>query len=120
MIAPSATVGSGFPINPVAGRDLNGDGNNIDRPLFIGRNSVEGPGFHEVNLRLSRTFALDRERVKLEIIGEAENLLNSTNPACGVASCSSAVQNVYTAPDFGRYLSALHSRQIQLGGRLRF
>jgi hypothetical protein len=105
MIAPSATVGSGFPINPMAGRDLNGDGNTNDRPLFLGRNSIEGPGFKEVNLRLSRTFALYRERVKLEIIGEAENLFNSTNPACGIASCTSAVQNVYTAPDFGRYVA---------------
>mgnify|MGYP000887921434 CR=1 FL=1 len=120
MIAPSAVVGSGFPINPLAGRDLNGDGVNNDRPLFLGRNSIEGPGFHEVNLRLSRTFNLYGERWMLEVIGEAENLFNSTNPSCGVSSCTGAVQNVYTAPDFGRYTSALHSRQIQLGGRIRF
>jgi len=120
LIAPSATVTSGFPVNPQAGRDLNGDGVNNDRPLFLGRNSIEGPGLREVNLRLSRTFNVYRERLKLEFIGEAENLLNSTNTACGVGSCTGAVQNVFTAPDFGRVTSALHSRQVQLGGRIRF
>jgi hypothetical protein len=120
LIAPSAVVGSGFPINPSAGRDLNGDGVTNDRPLFIGRDSIEGPGFREVNLRLSRTFNVYRERVKLEFIGEAENLLNSTNAACGVGGCTGAVQAVYSASDFGRLTSALHSRQIQLGGRVRF
>jgi len=120
LIAPSAVVASGFPINPIAGRDLNGDGVNNDRVPYLGRNSIEGPGFKELNLRLSRTFPVYRERVKLEVIGEAENLLNTTNAACGVGSCTGAVQAVYTAVDFGRLTSALHSRQIQLGGRIRF
>jgi hypothetical protein len=73
-----------------------------------------------VNLRVSRTFAVYRERLKLEVMGEAENLFNTTNAACGVGSCTGAVQAVYSATDFGRYTSALHSRQIQLGGRIRF
>jgi hypothetical protein len=119
LLAPNVTWTSGFPVNVVAGSDLNRDLVNNDRPLGLGRNSLIGPGFKEINLRLSRTFRLT-ERFGLELIGEAENLLNSTNAACGVGGCSGAVVNRFGAADFLRVTSALNSRQIQLGGRLRF
>lgn len=119
LVAPNLTFTTGFPVNVVAGSDLNRDLVNNDRPLFRGRNDLEGPGFQEVNLRISRTFKLT-ERFGLEIIGEAENLLNSTNAACGIGGCSGAVVNRFGAPDFLRVTSALNSRQIQLGGRIRF
>jgi hypothetical protein len=71
---------SAFPINVVRGTDLNGDGINNDRPPFRGRNDTPGYGLKEVNLRISRTFRF-YERYSLELIREAENLLNSTNAA---------------------------------------
>jgi hypothetical protein len=119
MIAPNVTLTSSFPVNVVQGSDLNGDGINNDRPLFRGRNDTPGYGFEEVNLRISRTFRLT-ERFRLEIIGEAENLLNSLNAACTTAGCTGAVVNTFNAPDFKRITSATDSRQIQLGGRIRF
>lgn len=119
MIAPNVTLTSSFPVNVVQGSDLNGDGVNNDRPLFRGRNDTPGYGFKEVNLRLSRAFKLT-ERFKLEIIGEAENLLNSLNAACSAGGCSGAVVSTVTAVDFKRITSATDSRQIQLGARLRF
>ncbi|MBC7928535.1 MAG: TonB-dependent receptor, partial [Bryobacteraceae bacterium] len=120
--SPNVTITSGFPITVVQGSDLNGDGNNNDRPLFRGRNDVTGPGFSETNLRVSREFPIWRERVRLELIGEAENLLNSTNVNCGVGGCSGAVINNITAPisDLFRATSANNSRQVQVGGRIRF
>jgi hypothetical protein len=119
-LAPNATVTSGFPFTAVAGSDLNNDGVNNDYPLFGARNRFRGPGFHELNLRLSRVFPLYRERVSLEVIGEAENLLNSTNAACSAAGCGGAVVTQYNAANFSQITSAFNSRQIQLGGRLRF
>jgi hypothetical protein len=119
MIAPNVTLTSAFPINVVQGSDLNGDGINNDRPLFRGRNDTPGYGFKEVNLRISRTFRFS-ERHSLEMIAEAENLLNSTNAACSTAGCTGAVVNTFNAPDFKRITSATDSRQIQLGGRIRF
>jgi hypothetical protein len=119
MIAPNVTLASGFPINVVQGSDLNGDGINNDRPLFRARNDTPGYGFKEVNLRISRAFRY-KERYSLEIIGEAENLLNSTNAACSTAGCTGAVVNTFNAPDFKRITSATDSRQIQIGGRIRF
>lgn len=120
MIAPNLTWTSGFPVNVIAGTDLNRDGVNNDRPVGIPRNSLTGPRFRELNLRISRSFRLRPESISLELIAEAENLLNSTNAACGIGGCSGAVINRYLAPDFLRITSATNSRQIQLGARLRF
>jgi outer membrane receptor protein involved in Fe transport len=120
MVSPNFTATSDFPVNVVAGSDLNGDSVNNDRPLFRGRNDIRGYGFKELNLRLSKQVPLWKERLKLELIAEAENLLNSTNPACGAGGCTGAVVNRFGAPDFLRVTSATNSRQIQLGGRLRF
>jgi hypothetical protein len=119
MIAPNVTLTSAFPVNVSQGSDLNGDGVNNDRPLFRGRNDTPGYGFEEVNLRVSRTLRL-KERFSLEIIGEAENLMNHTNAACTTAGCTGAVVSTFGAPDFKRITSATDSRQIQLGGRIRF
>jgi hypothetical protein len=118
-VAPNVTITSGFPINVVQGQDLNGDLVNNDRPLSVARNSETGPGFGEVNLRLSRDVRLGGHYV-IEVIAEAENLLNRTNAACGIGGCSGAVVNTFNAADFGRILSTTNPRQIQLGGRFRF
>lgn len=111
MISPNVTWMSGYPFNITQGSDLNGDGVNNDRPLFRGRNDRSGYSFQEVNLRLSRSFAL-KDRLRLEVIAEAENLLNSLNPTSAVTTT--------TAPDLLRITAANNSRQIQLGGRLQF
>ncbi|MBV8731414.1 MAG: TonB-dependent receptor, partial [Acidobacteriia bacterium] len=127
-LAPNMMFTSGFPFTAVAGSDLNGDGVNNDYPLFGSRNQFRGPGFKEINLRVSRVFPVYRERVSLEIIGEAENLLNTTNAACTAAGCSGAINTAYgpsmllppTNVNFRQITAALNSRQIQLGARLRF
>jgi outer membrane receptor protein involved in Fe transport len=119
MIAPNLTFTTAFPVNVVQGSDLNGDGINNDRPLFRGRNDTPGYGFKEVNLRISRTFQFS-DRYSLEMIGEAENLLNSLNAACTTAGCTGAVVNSFNAQDFKRITAATDSRQIQVGGRIRF
>jgi hypothetical protein len=119
MLAPNLTFTSSFPVNVTQGSDLNGDGVNNDRPLFRGRNDTPGYGFKEINLRISRIFRL-KERYSIELIGEAENLLNSLNAACTPAGCTGAEVSTYNAPDFKRITSATDSRQIQIGGRFRF
>lgn len=119
-MAPNAQVTSAFPFSATAGADLNGDGVTNDYPLFGRRNTYRTGNFREVNLRVSRIFPLYLENLSLEIIGEAENLLNSTNVACSAAGCSGAVNTVYGSATFGHATSAFNSRQIQLGARLRF
>jgi hypothetical protein len=48
------------------------------RPGWLDRNYARMPGFHNVDFRLGRQFAVS-ERVKLSLIGEAFNLFNHTN-----------------------------------------
>jgi hypothetical protein len=111
---------SGYPINTIAGTDLNKDGNLNDRPLYTARNSVRGPSILEVDARLQRAFVIgDRYR----LIGslETENLLNSTNAACSTSGgCTGAVVNTAGAPDFGRITGARTARNVQFGVKFTF
>lgn len=110
---------SGFPINPVAGVDLNNDLVLNDRPLFLGRNSITGPDMLDFDLRLVRRFTY-RERYHLELIAESENLTNRLNANCGTAGCTSSVVNTWGAADFGRITATQPGRKIQFGFRLSF
>jgi hypothetical protein len=110
---------SGFPVNPQAGTDLNGDLVTNDRPLFVGRNSVTGPDYLQFDFRLSRRFVW-RDRYNFEFIAEAENLANRFNANCSIAGCNGAVVNVATAADFGRITSVRAPRRFQFGGRFTF
>src|ERR1700721_3258791 len=47
---------SGFPINVIAGTDLNNDGVVNDRPLFAGRNAYTGRGFAQGGAQIKRYF----------------------------------------------------------------
>ncbi len=116
----AAYYNSGLPINVVTGTDLNGDGNLNDRPLFVGRNSVGGPSFLQVDQRVERTFTF-HESYHASVLAEFENLLNSTNPGCATnTGCTSAVINTAGAADFGRLTTAAISRNIQIGARFQF
>lgn len=110
---------SGYPVNAVAGSDLNQDLTLNDRPVGIARNSFVGPGFLQIDTRLSRTFAF-HERYKLQFIAEAENLTNRLNANCGISSCTGAVVNNYSARDFLRITSARTPRRLQFGFRFYF
>ena len=105
------------------------------RPGWLPRNYATMPGYHNVDFRLGRQFAVG-ERVRLSLIGEAFNLFNHTNV--------SSVNNTaffYAAPGSG--LCAGHSnacfypnaaflsptstsnllwgpRQLQISGKLTF
>jgi outer membrane receptor protein involved in Fe transport len=70
---------SGSPFNATVGGDLNNDGNRAsDRVPGVGRNTLRGPNFYQVDLRLSKSFR-PTERTKLEFIAEGFNLFNRTN-----------------------------------------
>jgi hypothetical protein len=47
------------------------------RPPQIGRNSIIGPGFKDVDFRITRNIPI-HENIRMEVIGEAFNLLNNT------------------------------------------
>ncbi|HEY0873630.1 MAG TPA: TonB-dependent receptor [Vicinamibacterales bacterium] len=69
-------VNSGQTDGVVGNRDLNLDGFNNDRPLFVARNSMDTGWRSNVDLRYSRFFPLGGNR-RLELQGEFKNIFNS-------------------------------------------
>jgi hypothetical protein len=75
QIALVVLVNSGQPDGIQGSRDLNLDGNNNDRPVFILRNSMTAPVRKNVDMRYSRFFPLPGNR-RFEIQAEAKNIFN--------------------------------------------
>jgi hypothetical protein len=137
QLAAVVIAASGRPFTPLAGVDLNGDGNGgaappdrarrnpADIATSVGRNSETLPGQITVDARVSRRFRLPGN-LFVEPIFEVFNLFNRTNYA--------EVNNIFGAgayPDnpvrdaqgrvtYGRFTLALPPRQIQLAAKLSF
>ena len=131
------TAASGRPYTPLAGADLNGDGdggasspdrarrNPADASTSVGRNSETMKGQFNVDARLSRRFKIG-PKVALEGIVEAFNLFDRTN--------FSEINNIFGRGAFpgdpqkdaqgrvtyGLYEQALPPRQIQLALKMSF
>ncbi|HLH00785.1 MAG TPA: carboxypeptidase regulatory-like domain-containing protein [Bryobacteraceae bacterium] len=80
QLSSISTVQSGRPFSILVGGDVNNDGNTrTDRPPYVGRNTLIGPNFLDVDIRVTRDFPLYAERVKLRMMFEAFNLTNRAN-----------------------------------------
>jgi hypothetical protein len=90
----------------------------------MGPGSVISPGFTEIDMALSRTFAI-REHLRLDIRGEVFNLPNSFRPGCpaGSTTCSGVGfigQSLATAATFGKITNAMDPRIFQLSAKILF
>ena len=113
-------VNSGYPINPIAGTDLNQDGVINDRPLFVNRNSLRGFGLSQEDAQIKRYFNFG-ERFHVAAFAQAENLLNTNNLNCNTTTgCTGAVINAVNASNFLTEQSARTSRNMQFGMSLKF
>jgi hypothetical protein len=122
-VAPFYEYGSGVPWNRVYGYDFNGDGAFDDRPEGVGRNDQDGPPFRQLNLRISKAFALGQG--ELELIVEGFNVFNTTNydvtSVVNAMTVFDPVQFAYVPnPAFGTYTATHPPREIQLGLRYSF
>jgi outer membrane receptor protein involved in Fe transport len=136
------TLRSGLPFNPLAGRDINGDGfvtdyvpgtsrnqggRNLDldavntwraangRPP-IPESQIESTRFNSVDVRVSRSFSLGGDR-KLELLAQVFNLLGTDN--LDAPFTGGRVTNAL-ADTFGRILTARARQQAELGVRFAF
>jgi hypothetical protein len=146
-VGSSMKFTSGRPITARAGTDLNGDGNNTDRPiengLMFARNTHRNAGFKDVSLRLQKNFSLRNERGTISVSAEAFNLIGFKNVRGAIRQVYGAgtliqngvlvPQNPSTTPananfakikdSNGNYVSgttAGDARTIQLGLRFQF
>jgi hypothetical protein len=125
---------TGEPYTLTTGRDDNMDTSTNDRPAGVPRNSLTGPGFFEMDMRLSKSIQLRSEEVFIEgggtgpaagggyygqrtglrmtIRAEINNLLNKTN--------YQGYSGVQTSPFFGLPTRARDPRRVALSVRFDF
>ncbi|HKP87112.1 MAG TPA: TonB-dependent receptor [Blastocatellia bacterium] len=116
------TLASGVPFDITTGFDDNGDSVVNDRPLGFARNAGRGPGFAQLDLRLSKLLQVpiffdDQDKDKgefrnLELSLDVFNALNRNNLTDVIGELSS--------PLFGRANASLQARTIQLSVRFNF
>jgi outer membrane receptor protein involved in Fe transport len=107
---------SGRPYSLRTGRDDFNTGQSNARPAGVSRNTLEGPGYVDLDLRWSHDFFFDpsrKDKGPAANIGlDAFNLVNRVNFAGYVGNLSS--------PFFARAVSAQAPRRLQLSVRFKF
>jgi hypothetical protein len=113
------TASSGDALNLGSNRVLNGDESiqaTLQRPLFVGRNTLRAPPVVQTNIRYARTLPV-WERLEAELFVECSNLFNRNN-ITGLDTITMVDQSgriVANAPMTPT--SALESRTFQIGLR---
>jgi hypothetical protein len=130
------TAASGRPFTPLAGLDLNGDGNGgafppdrarrnpLDPSTSVGRNSETTDAIVNLDLRVSKALPLG-DRVRLDLIVDAFNLFNRVNFIEDTNQSSFAIfgAGAYPTaalPTYGRYTLTDPPRQVQLAAKISF
>jgi len=106
---------SGRPYSLRTGRDDYNTGQTNARPPGVGRCTLEGPGYVDVDVRWSHAFDLpmaSKDKATTTIGVDAFNVLNHVNYSNYVGNISS--------PFFGRAISAQPPRRLQLSFRFKF
>lgn len=100
-------------------------GNALPQSPGVGRNSLTGPGYRDVDLTLAKAFGFPATRVlgenaKLEFRLDAYNVFNNLNFVPGGISYGGSISDVITNPNFGQATAALAARVVTLGARFSF
>jgi hypothetical protein len=126
MFSPIYEYGSGQPWTHRLGYDANGDGKNSDRPAGVGRNTMDGPPFRQLSLRVTKGLAIGGFG-QLEAIAEGFNVTNVTNNDVQsinggefLQAPSAANPNGVRNPRFGVFNATLPARELQMGLRWVF
>ena len=106
---------TGAPYTETTGRDDNHDGYANARPVGVRRNSLQGPGFAELDLRWSHDFLFEKgkkEGPRVTFALDAFNVTNRVNYVTFVGDLAS--------PFFGQAVAAKPPRRLQLSARFNF
>jgi len=106
---------SGAPYTLLLGQDIYNNGRGNARPAGVPRNGLEGSGFAQLDVRVSRDFRLGGSASSGNTLSmglDAFNVLNTVNYDSYVG--------VVTSPLFGQPVSAASPRQLQLSARVKF
>ncbi|MDR1991004.1 MAG: TonB-dependent receptor [Acidobacteriaceae bacterium] len=109
----NVTMQSGAPYTELLGADVYNNGRGLARPEGVARNTLQGAGSSQVDLRLSRSLKnLGRDGRSLTFVLDAFNILNRVNYDTYVGTLGS--------PLFLQPVSARAARQIQMSARVTF
>jgi Carboxypeptidase regulatory-like domain/TonB dependent receptor len=107
---------SGRPYSRTTGHDDNHDGLALDRPSGVRRNSLQGPDYAALDLRLSKDFVLDTSKKekspKVTTAIDAFNVTNRVN--------YSGFIGTFSSPFFGQAIASRPARRLQLSMRFTF
>jgi hypothetical protein len=87
--------------------------------VFINRNAGEGHSILNLNVRLSRTFAVG-ERIRVQALAEMFNTLNHVNVVTLNGVFGSGAYPINPSPTFGQITAVNDPRTAQLGLRLSY
>jgi carboxypeptidase family protein/TonB-dependent receptor-like protein len=114
-LGAAVTLQSGAPYSETLGADIFNNGRGSARPGGVPRNSLEGAGYADMDLRASRdvTFAKGTPQARTVTLGlDAFNIVNRVNHASYVGTL--------TSPLFGQPVTARAPRQLQVSARIKF
>ena len=118
--AALATLESGRFFTIFVGSDANLDGNpNSDRVGLEGRNTLEGPSYRSLDLRVAREFGLGG-KARAEITVDVFNVFNRANIKDLNTVWGSFDPNVAPIASFNTPRDVFNPRQAQLGLKVRF
>src|SRR5262247_840372 len=113
-------IESGRPFTVFTGMDANNDGNPFsDRPGTLGRNTLIGPGFASVDVRVARPIIMT-ERLNSEFSVDFFNLFNRVNIRDITTFYGSSNLNNPPVAGFGTPRDVFNPRQVQFALRLKF
>jgi carboxypeptidase family protein len=113
-------IESGRPFTLYTGFDANNDGNPLsDRPGVVGRNTLMGPSFASVDMRVARPVKFT-ERFNSEFSVDFFNLFNRVNIRDITTFYGTSNLNATPVAGFGSTRDVFNPRQIQLALKLKF
>jgi TonB dependent receptor len=113
-------IESGRPFTIFTGFDANMDGNPLsDRPGTLGRNTLMGPGFASVDVRVARPIKFT-ERLNSELSIDFFNLFNRVNIRDITTFYGGNDLSLPPVVGFGTTRDVFNPRQIQFGFKLKF
>jgi hypothetical protein len=115
-LGASVSLYSGSPYSLTTGTDDFGNGLFNIRPAGVTRNSLHGPGYADMDMRLSRDFVVQKakkDKSPVVTVGlDAFNVFNRVNFVSFVGT--------ETSPFFGQAVAAQPPRRLQLSARFKF
>jgi hypothetical protein len=115
-----ANLSNGDQFNETTSTLLNGDSaaSGVQRPLFLGRDTLRGPNIYQVDMRYTRTVFARHERFFVKLMAEANNIFNVKNiTSISTTAATNALGVITTAPTLAPTSTVLEGRLLQFGIR---